>query len=88
MLTDKIEGKFKHAEARFYFHPDLVIVQQNNNKFIANLQDKTLFAVSVENAGDIQLDESYWYPGFGIQLANKCLVINFVNDTIQTKWTW
>ena len=88
LLTDKIEGKFKHAEARFYFHPDLVIVQQNNNKFIANLQDKTLFAVSVENAGDIQLDESYWYPGFGIQLANKCLVINFVNDTIQTKWTW
>jgi len=85
VITDLLQGKFKHAKSRFYFHPDLTVNLENNllkvegPKFILH-SDLTGKAASLVN--------SSWYPEFGLELSNKALEVKFNDNQIEILFAW
>ncbi len=85
IVSDSLHGTFKLAKSRFYFHPDLVIRLENNALIIkgkgftihSNLEGKV-----------ISLNDSFWYPEFGLEVPNKMLEIHFDKNQSNIEFTW
>lgn len=74
------------AVARFYLHPDVVInfVDSSSTKLIVNGNE-----VVVKVAGGLlKVEDSLWFPSFGLQMSNSVLSIEFVEDSIKTTLSW
>ena len=86
-IKDVITGKNVSAKARFYFHPDVKITRINDY-FLCYLQDNPKIMIHVLGADDFFVENTFWYPGFGIVQANLCLVVCFKKQELQTYISW
>ena len=85
IVSDSLQGSFTSARSRFHFHPALTIrlesgfFQVEGPKFVLH-SDLT--------SQDCSLENSYWYPEFGVELPNKVLEINFTNEQLAVTFEW
>ena len=85
LVSDSLQGSFTSAKSRFHFHPALTIrlesgfFQVEGSKFVLH-SDLTSQNCSLEN--------SYWYPEFGVELPNKVLEIDFTSKQLVVKFEW
>lgn len=85
IVSDILQGKFKYAKSRFYFHPDLVIILEDN---LLKIEGKE-FIVNSDLKGKLaSLDDSFWYPEFGVEEPNKRLTVEFDKPQIDIEFTW
>ena len=73
-ITDTIYGEFKIAQAYFHFHPSAQVEQAGA------LTGKVYLPAGQEihwrfSGGTVTLTRGVYYPAFGSQLSNDCLVI-------------
>lgn len=88
IVNDSISGDFSSAEARFYFHPDVKIVEKNPYTLDCYLANDKKIAISIDESATARLEPSKWYPAFGFDRQNTCLVISFSTNELVTKIEW
>lgn len=87
-ITDKIQGQFEHAEARFHLHPDVEIIDSSStNTLQLCLSNGQKISISLKNS-KFNIIESTWHPEFGVTRPNKCLEAPFHQNTLTTTITW
>ena len=85
VVSDSLQGKFKYAKSRFYFHPDLITSLEDNlliiegEEFILHSDLKGKFA---------SLVDSFWHPEFGLEVPNKMLMLEFDKNQLDIEFTW
>lgn len=89
VVTDRIEGKFSRAEARFHIHPDIAIDTRylDRGQVELTLSQKEKIEFFVEG-GNVRMESTSWHPGFGISLSNQCLVVTFIQAEVTTSISW
>lgn len=70
-VYDTIDGEFDHAVSRLYFHPDLLIDQNEFRGSISWSDHKAHWEMGRSQG---VLEASHWHPEFGVSIASKSLV--------------
>ena len=85
VVSDSLQGTFKHAKSRFYFHPDLIISLEGNELRI----EGTEFVLHSNLKGKSALiADSFWHPEFGKEVSNKMLLLDFNKNQLDIEFTW
>lgn len=84
-ITDSLQGVFKHAKSRFFFHPSLFITFEDD---ILRIEGKSVILQSNLRGKSASLVESYWYPEFGVKISNKTLEVEFKNSQLEVIFEW
>tara|TARA_B100001057_G_scaffold495714_1_gene595377 strand:+ start:89 stop:382 length:294 start_codon:yes stop_codon:yes gene_type:complete len=85
IIKDNIRGKFKNAISRLFFHPDLEIKVNDNVIYVSGKHFKMELFL---NNLDYNISNSEWHPEFGISIANKCLEIFSIENSISLNIYW
>jgi uncharacterized heparinase superfamily protein len=85
VVSDSLQGTFKIAKSRFYFHPDLIISLEDNLLRIEGAD----FILHSDLKGKVaSLVDSFWYPEFGLELPNKMLLLDFDINQLDIQFAW
>ena len=87
-VNDLVTGKFKIAEARFHFHPDIVInsgSDQSQGKALIN--NKLVLNWEIV-AGKTRLEPTTWHPRFGVSIKTSCLVVKLLSGNSSINFSW
>ena len=84
LIVDELVGPYTQAVARFYFHPDVEMIQTHEHQWEGRLSGGEAVSIKVLGAQRSQLEASNWYPRFGQSIPNQCLVIQFCGGVLQT----
>jgi len=87
-IMDSIRGAFQKAEARFYFHPGIMLQVLHSQCIQGTLACGKKVFVNIKNAQDLHIESSTWHPYFGVSEANDCLVATFKNSELLTEIEW
>ena len=88
LIQDIIDGSFTNAVSRFHFHPDLMVVAEDN------CEAGTLRLLHGEKiiwhakGGGKSLVTSTYHPEFGLSIPNRCLNVEFEGNICEVKFTW
>ena len=85
LVSDTLEGKYKEAICRFYFHPNLSVTLENN---LLRVEGPKFVLLSDLNESLASIVDSFWYPEFGVKIPNKVLQLNFQSSKLDTVFTW
>ncbi|MDB4132538.1 heparinase II/III family protein [Amylibacter sp.] len=84
-IKDEIKGTFKSAEVRFHVHPDWVF---NKTKNILTFKNKMKIIQIEILKGKHLIEQTYYYPSFGVKLKNSVLRIMPIDNTTMVKIYW
>jgi uncharacterized heparinase superfamily protein len=85
VVSDSLQGTFKHAKSRFYFHPDLIISLEDNLLRIEGAE----FVLHSNLKGKVaSLVDSFWHPEFGAEVSNKMLLLDFNKNQLDIEFIW
>ena len=89
VIRDYLDGRFGHATAHYYFHPDVEAQIDAHDPCQVNLvlADGRVSSIRVLH-GHVALQPSFWHPRFGQSVANSRLRIEFLDNTIETHVSW
>ena len=87
-VTDRIEGKFKRAVARFYLHPD-VTVKYDREHGLGKLElGEGSFVDWCVDGGTVNILDSTYHPGFGLNIPNQMIEVTFDGAEIMFSMNW
>jgi len=78
LIKDNVLGFYETAEACFHFHPDIQVTIKPNHKSGTVLMEGNKILTWFIDDGFAALEESFWYPKFGMTVPNFCLQIKLV----------
>ena len=85
VVSDLLQGAFRSAKTRFYFHPDLTINLKDNLLRV----EGAMFILHSDLTGKAaSLVDSSWYPEFGVEMPNKMLELKFERPQLDIVFTW
>lgn len=85
IVSDSLQGTFKYAKSRFYFHPDLIISLEDN---LLRIEGTEFILFSNLKGKVASLVDSFWYPEFGLEVPNKMLLLDFEKPQLEVEFTW
>ncbi len=87
-VVDTLTGYIKSAVAHYYLHPEITILNKNENEVQLKLKNGKILNVSFEGGFSFLIQDTQWFPEFGRSVPNKCLKVEIKNKTLtmQTKW--
>lgn len=85
IVNDYISGKYKNAVAYYYFHPNIIISEQNN---IISFKGENFSMQCDLRYNQYKILDTLWSPQFGLNIANKCLCIDIIENNVKLKFTW
>lgn len=85
VVQDKLQGSYKEAKSRLYFHPDLKVSLDNDFLVVLGNNFKMECNLSGKNAS---LFDSVWHPEFGIDICNKGLLIDIDSGEAEICFKW
>jgi uncharacterized heparinase superfamily protein len=88
-IMDEITGTWKNAQARYHFHPDIVVDDKliKKNQVVLLLRNGNKVEIIV-NGAELYLEKDLWHPHFGTSIASNCLVADFKSSRITTLIDW
>ena len=81
-IKDFISGSFLSSTIRYYFHPDVKII---DNKYLDFYGKILQFEI---NGGIFEIIKTRWYPEFGKSVLNYCLKIDVYENKSNLKILW
>lgn len=88
IIEDKVSGTVKSAIAWFHFHPDRVIVfNDDEQQGSVSLPDGARLAWQIK-AGAGQMRPSSYHPQFGVSRASNCLAVKLDGGRSVIKFSW
>lgn len=89
IIKDTIDGEGKkEAEARFYLHPDVKIISNDNQVIKCQLKENQIVYIQILEGGNYSVESTFWYPHFNNSVPNQCLLIRFNGNQILTRVYW
>ncbi len=85
---DEMTGRWSDAEARFYLHPDIRVVDSQNDRVVCCLPEGQHIVFQFDGALTIRIEPSHWYPAFGLSVENRCLVVSIEENNLATHINW
>ena len=85
VVSDSLQGTFKYAKSRFYFHPDLIISLEDN---LLRIEGRGFILHSNLKGKVASLIDSFWYPEFGLEVPNKMLLVDFEKNQLDIRFAW
>lgn len=79
-IIDNIDGVFSHATFRLFVHPENTIRQNEN---IIEIIGKFYKVYSNFEGLNYEINDCYYYPGFGQKISNKCIVVNMKSKNLE-----
>jgi hypothetical protein len=86
-VIDTIDGEFKEAISRYFFHPRLKVVTLGLTTFALSMSDRPKIVLEVL-AGRAQLIQAHCSFEFGKRLATQCLMITPAANKIEVRVLW
>jgi len=88
IVSDRVEGTHRHAEAVFHFHPDLTAsISEDGKSGVTSKGDDILLRWSVKN-GAVRLIPSTRHPEFGFSIPSQQLAIELVDGQSTVEFHW
>jgi uncharacterized heparinase superfamily protein len=87
-VEDRVSGQFHSAEARFHLHPEVGARISGAREVMLTCADGSGAQMVFENAASVEVIPSTWHPGFGVEVANRCVVARFAGNTLRTRVGW
>ncbi|MDB4229134.1 heparinase II/III family protein [Paracoccaceae bacterium] len=84
-VTDLLQGTFRHAKSRFYFHPDLTVSLKNN---LLKVEGPKFILQSDLLSKSASLCNSSWHPEFGVEIPNKVLEVQLEKSQLEIVFAW
>ena len=81
-IKDMVTGDFSEAVAFYHLYPGL-IVDLHTKKISSND-----IVVTYETNGDVTVENTQYYPEFGMSVPNGCLVVKPAGNQYYIKFTW
>ena len=72
-VKDMVSGKYKHAYAYYYLHPDIEI-NQSGTTLRLNLGNKRSLSVAISTS-EFEIQRAKWYPEFNTEVDSYCIKI-------------
>lgn len=89
LIADTIEGNFKSAQSRFYFHPEVSVeVDASGQRGAFRLPDGCAVTWHAEGNGAARVEASTWHPAFGVAMPNSCLVLDWEARRCALQFHW
>ncbi len=88
IVRDVISGRYSDAEARFYLHPGVRLIKQEGHTVVCHMSCGQEVLINVDGASDLHIEQSHWYPSFGVSEKNICLIAAFKENALETQITW
>ena len=85
IVSDSLQRPFKSAKSRFYFHPDLFVNLENN---VLKVEGEGFILHSNLKGKQASVNDSFWYPEFGLEIPNKMLEISFKSSDLDIDFSW
>lgn len=85
VVSDTLEGAYREAISRFYFHPDLSVTLESN---ILRIRGSKFILISDLNDRLASVVDTFWYPEFGVKIPNKALQLNFRGSKLDMVFSW
>jgi uncharacterized heparinase superfamily protein len=87
-ITDTILGSCKKAVSRFYLHPDIRVMREENACSGQLVLPKGQ-AVSWKISGGIcNIVGTTWHPEFGLSVQNQCIEVAFATNETRAIFSW
>lgn len=88
IVTDRVEGMYESAEARFHFHPAVhVQTGPNQAEGTVTLPGGIVIMWQLKH-GRARLQSSTWHPRFGQVEPNQCLAVQLVEGRSTLHFCW
>lgn len=87
-VNDHLSGDFKHAEARFYLHPQVEIVSMDEHEILCCLPRGEGLKILMRGTGSLSLVPANWYCSFNQAEKNTCVVASFVDSNMIMQFEW
>lgn len=88
VVSDKVEGVHRGAEAAFHFHPDLSPSIDEEGRSGALISDAGVALSWRVSRGRGRLEPSTWHPEFGVSLPARRLVVALSQGESLVEFTW
>lgn len=87
-VIDRVEGGYLSAEARFHFHPSVVVqIGLDQVGGTVTLPDSNVMRWTLD-CGKARLEASTWHPYFGQVASNVCLAVKLSDGMSALKFSW
>lgn len=86
-VTDRIDGSFRTAQARFHLHPGVTADLVSDGTISLVLPRGRRLTMRVEG-GTLRVEATTWHPEFGVTLPNSCVVVDFRCPSLRTTICW
>lgn len=86
-VKDTLQGSCDHAEARFHFHPSVIVTMRDRCSGTFEVANGRCLHWTVTN-GSARLEDSNWHPRFGESLPNRCLVVRLEQGLATVIFEW
>ncbi|MGB3832263.1 MAG: alginate lyase family protein, partial [Mesorhizobium sp.] len=88
VVSDRVEGAHRDAEAAFHFHPDLSpSIDEEGRSGALESQAGTVLRWRASR-GEARLEPSTWHPEFGVSLPARRLVVTLSRGESLVEFTW
>jgi len=88
MVTDRIQGQFKRAVARFYLHPDVTVKYDREKKIGTLSLEEGKFVDWCVSGGVVSILKSTYHPGFGLDTPNEMIEVIFDGHEVMFSMNW
>ncbi len=75
-IIDQLTGAFDSAEARWFLHPKVEVQQLTPTELLLILP--TAEPIKLTSSAPVVVSDSQWFPGFGVSVPNKMLLVKFI----------
>jgi uncharacterized heparinase superfamily protein len=87
-IADQVSGAFGSAAAHFHVHPEVEVRLISASVVELVPAAGARVRMSFEGAGAVEVNPSFWYPEFGLAVANKSVVATFAGESLTTRVVW
>ena len=88
-IEDRISGPFRSARAFFHLHPQVAVRAGREGELHLSVPRSPVpLRMSFEGAAAVEVRRGTWHPGFGVTLANHCIVADFAGPQLITRLEW
>ena len=87
-IQDRISGRFVRATAYFHIHPDLDVQLSGEGEVTLDAVPGWSIRMLFKDASSIEAVNCTWHPQFGLAVPNRCVVVHFAAQTLDTHITW
>ncbi|MDR3442126.1 MAG: alginate lyase family protein [Legionella sp.] len=88
ILKDSISGAYDVAISRLYFHPDVQLQIETPHLVHCVLLGGQKVYIKLTGNCQIKIEDTFWYPEFGVKIKNSCLVIQISNNKSLIELGW